>query len=100
MVENFRNTKKLPAGINDILVNRFGSSEEAKMIKRKNCSADFPSNWKTDSCVFQVVSMDDSTKTITNESLRGKYYLMDFLGVEKRSKRPRNAATAGSIRKV
>jgi thiol-disulfide isomerase/thioredoxin len=22
--------------------------------------------------------MDDSTKTITNESLRGKYYLMDF----------------------
>lgn len=61
----------------DILVNRFGSSEEAKMIKEKIAPQDFLQVGKPIPA-FSFVLMDDSTKTITNESLKGKYYLMNF----------------------
>jgi thiol-disulfide isomerase/thioredoxin len=77
MVEKLSEHKEIARRYYDILVNRFGSSEEAKMIKEKTVPRDSPRIGKPIPA-FSVVSMDDSTKTITNESLRGKYYLMDF----------------------
>ena len=77
MVEKLSEHKENARRYYDILVNRFGSSEEAKMIKEKTASR---ASLQVGKPIpeFSVVSMDDSTKTITNESLKGKYYLIDF----------------------
>lgn len=61
----------------DMLVNQYGNTMYGKLAKDRYSPV---SKVKVGSAVpvFSVVSLDDSTKIISDESLRGKYYLMDF----------------------
>jgi len=77
MVSNLSERKENARKYYEILVNRFGSSEEAKMIKEKSALRDSLRVGKPVPA-FSFVSMDDSARTMTNESLKGKYYLISF----------------------
>ncbi|MCL4509606.1 MAG: redoxin domain-containing protein [Bacteroidetes bacterium] len=61
----------------NILVNQYGDTQEGKMVKERFSAV---SKLQVGGYVpaFSVVSMDDSTKTISSVSMKGKYYLMDF----------------------
>jgi len=67
----------LAARYYDLLVNKYGDTQYGAMVKQRFSPTD---NFKVGSHVphFSVVSMDDSTKTITDKTLQGKYYLIDF----------------------
>jgi len=61
----------------NILVTQYGNTEVGKMVKERfsnvvhvKVGSPMPS--------FSFVSLDDSSKVVTNESLKGKNYLMDF----------------------
>ncbi|MGO9480758.1 MAG: thioredoxin-like domain-containing protein [Candidatus Kryptoniota bacterium] len=59
------------------LLNNYGNTQYAKLAKQR-----FSPESKIKLGIpvpdFSVVSLDDSSKIMTNESLKGKYYLMDF----------------------
>ncbi len=61
----------------NILINQYGDTQYGKLVKERFSPA---SKLKVGKPIpaFSVVSMDDSTKVISNETLKGKYYLMDF----------------------
>ena len=90
MIETLSEHKEAARRYYDILESRFGNSEEAKMIKEKAAPRDSLRVGKPIPA-FSVVSMDDTTMTITNESLKGKYCLIDFWAAK-------NDASAREIR--
>lgn len=60
-----------------ILVNRYGDTRVGKEVKARFSPGPGPEVGKPVPA-FSVTSMEDSTRKITNVSLKGKYYLMDF----------------------
>ncbi len=61
----------------NILVNKYGDTEIGKMIKERFTDVQ---HVKVGSPMpeFSFVSLDDSSKVITNQSLKGKNYMIDF----------------------
>jgi thiol-disulfide isomerase/thioredoxin len=67
----------LAANYFDLLTNKYGDTQYGEMVKQRFSPTD---NFRVGSHVphFSVVSMDDSTKIITDKTMQGKYYLIDF----------------------
>lgn len=61
----------------NLIVERFGNTRIGKAIKARFSPGAGPEAGKPVPA-FSVVSMDDSAETISNVSMKGKYYLMDF----------------------
>jgi thiol-disulfide isomerase/thioredoxin len=61
----------------DILVNKYGSTQLARMAK-VSLSPNVKVAVGKPVPAFSVASLEDSTKIFTNESFKGKYYMIDF----------------------
>lgn len=73
----YNNDYKKATEYYDLLVNKYGNTQSGKLAAAR-FSAETKIAVGKPVPVFSVKSLEDSTKVLTNESFKGKYYLIDF----------------------